>query len=124
MSRIDDFVALQLLADDVKKARRKAEKLLALYADLCHRVNELNGDDPGAGSPTRMDGILRVSNLPELANELVDIAETICRELDMDTPSSARAMTLFFNRLYEAGVPLDILFDALDGGGRDSPGIR
>lgn len=85
-------------------------------------VDDLNRGDPGAGSPTRMDGIMRFSRLGDLRNDLVDVAELICRELDMDTPTAAWTQTVFFDRLYEAGVPLGTLFAALEGLGSDSPG--
>lgn len=122
MSTPDDIVELQLLADDVADARSQTEDLLRRVEKLSRRVEELNRGDPGAGRPTRMDGISRFSRISDLRNELIGVAETICLQLDMDTPTVAYEQSLFFHRLHDAGVPLDTLFDALDGLGRDSPG--
>jgi hypothetical protein len=110
----DDIVALQVLADDVRRARKKTERLLRRLADLSRRVDDLNRGDPGAGGPTRMDGICRLSRIDSLRNDLMRVADMICEQLDQEPARYDRREIRFVDRLREAGVPLETLFSALE----------
>lgn len=117
----DDIVGLQLVAAEVAKAHRQTKRLLRRVTALSLMVDRLNGDDPGAGSPTRLDGLCEFSGVSDLRHDLLRIADMICETLDEEPTRFSLREIAFVEHLREVGVPLDTLFDALAAAG-DDPG--
>lgn len=93
-----DLGACHQLAAEVRAAGRLVhvaaeliEEILDRYLRIEARIDELNGDDPGFGSPTRMDRILELSGKEHLSGDLMRVADDICVAVGQETPSFGSA---------------------------------
>ena len=92
---MNDLERLHHLVDEVDATRRLIvgvlDELVDEILDRLDRIrgaiDDLNGDDPGAGSPTRMDRIVELSRVSDLHLALEHIADRICRRAEVAPPS-------------------------------------
>ncbi|MGH9001535.1 MAG: hypothetical protein ACRDYV_00235 [Acidimicrobiia bacterium] len=86
---LDDLAAVHDLATEVASTRRLIAALVPMVDQIVarvqaheRRVDQINGGDPGAGSPTRMDQILFLSGATDPRLALRALAERICAGTD------------------------------------------
>lgn len=85
----------------VRIAADLVDEILGRAGRIERRIDDLNGDDPGEGGPTRMDRILDLSRVAPMRADLLDVAERICVELDQEPPSVAAYHARVVLRLFD-----------------------